>query len=141
MIASTDEWYKAAYGNLNGTWSNYPTGSDSAPTAVSSGTATNTAVYGGITYGVSGPADISNAGGLSPWGTMGQGGNVWEWNETAYDGTNNSADENRDLRGGIWYYSFFLDASARLNINPTNEDVSTGFRVASVPEPSSLSLL
>ena len=32
---------------------------------------------------ISGPADITNAGGLSPYGTMGQGGNVWEWMESA----------------------------------------------------------
>jgi len=75
VIASTDEWYKAAYGNLDGTWNNYPTGSDSAPRAIASGTAANTALY----CGQGGPADITSAGGLSPYGTMAQGGNVYEW--------------------------------------------------------------
>ena len=143
VIANSDEWYKGAYGNRDGTWNNYPTGSDSAPTAVSSGTAANTAVYGGL----SGPADITNAGGLSPYGTMAQGGNVWEWNETAYDGINDTAGENRELRGGSWmnggsYNSNILDASYRLNFfSPSDKYDSFGFRVASVPEPSSLSLL
>ena len=132
-LPSSNEWYKAAYGNLNGTWNNYATGSDSAPTSVASGTAANTAVY----TPQSGPADITSAGGLSPWGTMGQGGNAWEWNETAYDGTNNTAGENRELRGGYWgNVSTFLAASYRYDINPSSGNDGIGFRVASVPEPS-----
>jgi formylglycine-generating enzyme required for sulfatase activity len=140
VIASRDEWYKAAYGNPNGTWNNYPTGGDSAPTAVVGGTEANTAVY---SQSVSqGPADISNAGGLSSYGTMGQGGNVWEWNETAYDGINNTVGEYRDLRGGSWdRLSNLMDASEYGLIDPLDENINFGFRVASVPEPSSLSLL
>ena len=138
VIASSPEWYKGAYGNLDGTWNNYPTGNDSAPTAVAGGTTANTAVYNGQ----SGPADITNAGGLSSYGTMGQGGNVWEWNETAYDGTNNTAGENRELRGGSWIFDGgFLGASSRINDDPAYESYDLGFRVASVPEPSGLSLL
>jgi len=134
-LPSSNEWYKGAYGSPNGTWFNYPTGSDSAPTAVASGTTANTAVYG---QSVSiGPADITNAGGLSPYETMGQGGNVWEWNESAYDGTNNTAGENRDIRGGAWFNgSASLDASSRTQNGPAAEDFRSGFRVASVPEPS-----
>ena len=37
-----------------------------------------------------GPADITLAGGLSPYGTMGQGGNVYEWEETDFDLVNDS---------------------------------------------------
>ena len=137
-LPSTDEWYKGAYGSPNGTWYNYPTGTDSAPTAVASGTLFNTAVYGGQ----AGPADITNAGGLNAYGTTGQGGNVWEWNETAFDGTNDTAGENRQLRGGSWLnLSFDLDASYRFEANPADGFVNEGFRVASVPEPSALSLL
>ena len=139
VIANRDEWHKGAYGSPNGTWFNYPTGSDSAPTAVAGGTEANTAVYNGQ----SGPADITNAGGLSAYGTMGQGGNVSEWNETAYDGSNNIAGENRELRGGSWSYNrFLLDAWIRNGGDrPADEYSYFGFRVASVPEPSSLSLL
>jgi formylglycine-generating enzyme required for sulfatase activity len=142
VIASSDEWYKAAYGNLNGTWNIYPTGSDSAPTPVLSGTSANTAVYNDYIR-QSGPADITNAGGLSPYGTMGQGGNVWEWNETAYDGSNNTADESREFRGGSWGSSGTtnLDSLTRYSYIPTIEDSYVGFRVAMIPEPSSLSLL
>jgi len=138
VIASSNEWYKGAYGKADGSWSNFPNGSDSAPTAVAGGTAANTAVYNGQ----SGPADITSAGGLSAYGTMGQGGNVWEWNETAYDGNNNTAGESRELRGGSWRdVSSSLDASSPGGFDPTFEYFSLGFRVASVPEPSALSLL
>ena len=140
VIASSNEWYKGAYGSPNGTWYDYPTGSDIAPTAVANGTDTNTAVYGGQ----SGPADIDNAGGLSPWGTMAQGGNVWEWNETAYDGSNNIAGESREFRSGHWLYEGFgMGSSTRGgdSEDPTYGGDGMGFRVASVPEPSSLSLL
>ena len=139
VIASSNEWYKGAYGKADGSWSNFPNGTDSAPTAVADGTAANTAVYNGQT----GPADITNAGGLSPYGTMGQGGNVWEWNETAYDGINDTAGEFREERGSSWGDSFSsgLDASFLSRNVPTNENIYLGFRVASVPEPSALSLL
>ena len=137
FLPSMDEWYKAAYGSPSGTWYNYATGSDSAPSAVASGTS------GAVYNGQGAPADITNAGGLSPYGTMAQNGNVWEWNESAFDGSNNSASENRELRGGSWNLgSNFLDASTRLSLVPTTyENPSIGLRVASVPEPSALSLL
>jgi formylglycine-generating enzyme required for sulfatase activity len=141
-LPSINEWYKAAFGNLNGTWNNYATGSDSAPTAVASGTGANTAVYTQSGPDLTGPADITSAGGLSPYGTMGQGGNVWEWNETAQDGINNTVTEYRGTRGGQ-YASDGNNISSSVNgANlPTQQDVAIGFRVASVPEPSALSLL
>ena len=44
FLPSVDEWYKAAYYDPNsGAYYDYPTGSDTAPTAVASGTAVNTA--------------------------------------------------------------------------------------------------
>ena len=140
VIANSNEWYKGAYGKADGSWSNFPNGSNSAPTAVAGGTDANTAVYNQAES--TGPADITNAGGLSAYGTMGQGGNVWEWNETAYDGTNNTAGENREFRGGSWNGgSNRLDASLRDGFYPMDVFNLYGFRVASVPEPSSLSLL
>ncbi|MFA9197781.1 MAG: SUMF1/EgtB/PvdO family nonheme iron enzyme [Aliarcobacter sp.] len=143
VIASSNEWYKGAYGKAVGSWSNFPNGSDSAPTPVAGGTDANTAVYG-QSYDT-GPADITSAGGLSSYGTMGQGGNVWEWNETAVDGINNTAGENRVLRGGSWYEidSVNLGASNRFGYSPSTKVYSFGFRVAAVgvPEPSALSLL
>jgi formylglycine-generating enzyme required for sulfatase activity len=142
VIASSDEWYKGAYGNHNGSWSNFANGSDSVPTAVPGGTAASTAVYGQLQQ--TGPADITDAGGLSVYGTMGQGGNVAEWNETAADGSNNTASELRNLRGGAWIGGYgSLMAREVGNYSPSLEVHLWGFRVAAVgvPEPSSLSLL
>jgi hypothetical protein len=135
FLPSMDEWYKAAYGGPGGTWYNYATRSDWAPTAVASGT--SGAVY--RQPWEQGPADITNAGGLSPYGTMAQGGNVWEWNESAFDGSNDSPSESRELRGGSWYSDLGsnLGASSRFSLDPPVEAINSGFRVASVPEPSS----
>ena len=141
VIASSNEWYKGAYGKGDGSWSNFPNGTDSAPTAVAGGTDANTAVYNQSIS--TGPADITSAGGLSAYGTMGQGGNVWEWMETAYDGINNTAGEDRELRGGSWNNTNdLLEARNGYGpVDPSGEYESVGFRVASVPEPSALSLL
>ena len=139
-LPSENEWYKAAYYDPNksggaGYW-NYATGSDSAPTAVSSGTTSGTAVYGGRP-----PADIMNAGGLSAYGTMAQNGNVFEWGKSAFTAPNDSAGESRVWRGG--YFSTTsngLASSDRYSITPTLENDSVGFRVAAVPEPSAFFL-
>jgi len=139
FLPSENEWYKAAYYNPAGSnYFLYPTASSSVPTAVASGTGAGTAVYNGV---ASGPATITSAGGLSPYGTMGQGGNVWEWNESAYDGTNSSTSEDRAIRGGSWFDPGFVLRSSVRFLVPTDEDVDIGFRVASVPEPSTAVLV
>jgi formylglycine-generating enzyme required for sulfatase activity len=140
FLPSDDEWYKAAYYNPAGSnYFLYPTGSNTAPTAVASGTNAGTAVYNSV---ASGPAIVDSAGGLSPYGTMGQGGNVTEWNESAFNGTNNLADQWRATTGGNWVtLEDFLLSSTRGSIVPTFETDSFGFRVASVPEPSTYALL
>ena len=142
FLPSEDEWYKAAYydpnanGGTGGYW-NYATGSDSAPTAVTSGTSSGTAVYNGQL----GTADIKDAGGFSPYGTMAQNGNVWEWGESGFATPNDSAAESRSIRGGNFSNnSGILSPWSRLSVTPTNEAFSMGFRVASVPEPSGLVL-
>jgi formylglycine-generating enzyme required for sulfatase activity len=139
FLPSEDEWYKAAYydpdanAGSGGYW-DYATGSDTAPTAVAGGTSQSTAVYDLQT----GPADVANAGGLSPYGTMAQNGNVWEWIESAHDGSNDSSVESRTARGSDFLYSdtSYLSASFRYYAIPPHEVAVLGFRVASVPEPS-----
>jgi formylglycine-generating enzyme required for sulfatase activity len=138
FLPSVNEWYKGAYGSPSGTWYNYATGTDSVPTAVVSGTSPYTAVYGGQV----GPADINDAGGLSSYGTMAQGGNVFEWTDSAYDGVNDAIDEFRELRGGAWDGNSNLVATDRDVNNMQNTATRLrGFRIAMVPEPSALSLL
>jgi formylglycine-generating enzyme required for sulfatase activity len=81
------------------------------------------------------PNDVTNASVANPYGTIGQGGNVWEWNETAIGSW-------RGLRGGGWDNSSnILAASYRYNYYPTDEYYVIGFRVANVPEPGSLAML
>jgi formylglycine-generating enzyme required for sulfatase activity len=73
---------------------------------------------------------------------MGQGGNVYEWNESAFDGTNSSPSENRANRGGAWVSpQVALRSSFRLSGGPAGANTEIGFRVASVPEPSTYALL
>ena len=140
FLPSENEWYKAAYYNAAGTnYFLYPTASSTAPTAVASGTSAGTAVYNSA---ASVPAIVGSAGGLSPYGTMGQGGNVWEWSESAFDGSNSSPSEFRALRGGVWFDTEGnLRSSGRASGVPTLEHFDVGFRVASVPEPSTYALL
>ncbi len=132
-LPSMDEWYKAAYYDPNtGTYYNYATGSDTAPAQVTGGTTAGTAVYGQAN--ATGPADITNAGGLSPYGTMAQNGNVWEWEETAFDLVNDTTGEIRGRRGGPWINNGpNLLSSARNGVtNPGGGGIHSGFRVAGV---------
>jgi formylglycine-generating enzyme required for sulfatase activity len=141
FLPSENEWYKAAYYNPAGSnYFLYPTASNDAPTAVASGTSAGTAVYG--SGAVTNPAAVTFAGGLSSYGTMGQGGNVFEWNESAVDRSNSDPSENRVLRGGYWLNSEgVLRSSSQNDVVPTFEGHVVGFRVASVPEPSTYALL
>jgi len=138
VIASSDEWYKAAYGSPSGTWYYYPTGSNSGPGPVSSGTAANTAVYSS-SYG---PADIDNAGGLSAWGTMAQGGNAWELIETR---PSHSGSDWRQRLGGSWMTS--RDSPEEMASWTTYqagthyEYADYGFRVVMISESSRLYLV
>ena len=83
-----------------------PTGSDAVPIAVASGAATGTAVWD---QPFGGPADITLAGGLSPYVTMAQAGNVWELEETEFDLTNDDSSSRRGLRGGVWWNAALSD--------------------------------
>ena len=141
VLPSEDEWYKAAYYSGSGSlYYDYATGSDTIPTAVVSGTGAGTAVYSG--GGATAPADITQAGGLSYYGTMGQNGNVFEWDESAFAAPNDDPSENRAIRGGLWGSTEInLRASIRISNSPTNSSNTVGFRVASVPEPTSWAML
>ena len=146
FLPSFNEWYKAAYydpsanSGAGGYW-DYANGSNTAPTAVAGGTAANTAVY--LRTASQGPADVKNAGGLSPYRVMGLGGNVFEWQESSSNLANNDGSLNRGFRGGSWIQpASDLSSSSRYDRNPSGEDNEIGFRVASynsdavVPEPS-----
>jgi formylglycine-generating enzyme required for sulfatase activity len=143
FLPSEDEWYKAAYHQNNGSTADYwdyATASNSVPASVASGVGAGTAVYHRGSFST--PTDVQISGGASAYGTMGQGGNVWEWTESANDGTNDSGSEFRAFRGGFWNSNESnLRASSRNYNAPSVVDYSVGFRVASVPEPSALAIL
>jgi len=142
FLPSTDEWYKAAfYDPVAGVYYDFPTGSDSAPDGIdfAGDTAFDAVLFDGG-FNIQ-PNDVTDVGLLSPYGTAGQGGNVFEWEETEFDLVNNSSSSVRGWRGGSWGTGFNnLSASERFYLNPAIGRSDTGFRVASVPEPSSLLL-
>ncbi|MEI8213745.1 MAG: SUMF1/EgtB/PvdO family nonheme iron enzyme, partial [Planctomycetota bacterium] len=146
VLPSYNEWYKAAYYDPNkaggaGYW-DFPNGSDTAPTAIASGTSPGTAVYAAQDR----PADVSLAGGLSPYGVMGLGGNVDEWEESSSDLTNANGSSGRGFRGGnFFFHSDSLWSGHRPAYSPDDQNSFLGFRVVSlssdipppvVPEPS-----
>jgi sulfatase modifying factor 1 len=154
VLPSLDEFYKAAYydpnkGGGGGYWL-YTTGSDTAPQPVGGagwnyggyGTNAGTTVWNIASW--SGSAATTGAGGLSPYGTMGQGGNVAQWLETAVDEINDDATENR-IATGYHFASPVVDDATQLgywsNSSPTLETDEVGFRVAAVPEPSTYALV
>jgi Sulfatase-modifying factor enzyme 1/PEP-CTERM motif len=143
FLPSTDEWYKAAYYDpAADVYYNYPTGSDGPIDGIDfAGDTDFDAVFYDEGFN-NDPNDITDVGVLSPYGTAGQGGNVEEWDESAYDLVNNSTSEARGVRGGFWLsFSGDLQASFRHSDFPTYEVFHIGFRVASVPEPSTVLLL
>ncbi len=150
VIPSEDEWYKAAYyDGPNNAYYDYPTGTDTAPSndVIGPDPGNNANYYDddypdgyttGMPYYRTPVGEFENS--ESPYGTFDQGGNVEEWNEAIAVGCY------RGLRGGSYYDSVFgeviyLCASNRDYIFPTYDGSTRGFRVAYVPEPTTLGAL
>jgi sulfatase modifying factor 1 len=127
VIPTEDEWYKAAYFKPNASgYSLYANGTDTAPVA---------GVNSNYDWAIAAPWDITN-GTPEQNGTFDMMGNVWEWNEALLYGSD------RGISGGSYYNSDdYLRSSTRFNINPNNENRDIGFRVAEIPEPTTVALL
>ena len=104
FIPTEDEWYKAAYhdktAGLAASYFDYPTGTNAVPGNDITETTNpgNNANYYISDYAIGSPYYRTVVGEFelsdSPYGTFDQGGNVWEWNETAVTSSS------RGLRGG-----------------------------------------
>jgi hypothetical protein len=142
FLPSEDEWYKAAYHKNDGVTANYwdyATGSNSIPDGIDfNGDWEFDAVFYDGAYDLA--HWVTNVGLASAYGTFGQNGNVWDWVESAHDGTNDSSTEHRVIRGGFWFLGADIMRS-RLDSTPSSSLGNIGFRVASVPEPSSTVLM
>ena len=156
-LPSEDEWYKAAYyDGGSSTYYDYPTGSNTAPTAVQAvdtgdfgnmgdgrngdnTDGSNTPVTSGNYANMSNIADwngqngnvttVGTNGGPSPYGTFDQAGLMWEWLEE-WTGV-----YRRRQRGGDWsrdasftHASFRADSEA--GVQYPDGDRRYGFRVA-----------
>ena len=128
-IPTEDEWYKAAYYNgATRAYSLYPNAQNTITTADANyansiGSSTNVGSY------ISDP---------SFYGTFDQGGNVWEYNDSIIEMPGYLM---RGLRGGSSYHGESgLASYTRDRVSPGNEDSLNGFRLASIPEPTSMLL-
>jgi sulfatase modifying factor 1 len=131
-IPTENEWYKAAYYNGAGqTYSLYPNGQNTITQA--------DANYGNSVGSSTNVGTYSHA--PSSYGTFDQSGNVREWNDRATDSTFYwSTAGIRGIRGGDFGNGYF-DKSSNLDGSYSYGEYDfVGFRLASVPEPSSLVL-
>ena len=142
VMPSEDEWYKAAYFSTSGTthlvyqnrdyyasgsWWDYPNETDAPPQSVANG-------FIGAVFSQSGPADVQESGEKSFWGTVGQGGNVWEWTETSVDHLNANPNSNRIIRGGSFLSTSSQDLCATTiqEVGPSTSQIDLGFRVVDI---------
>ena len=150
-LPSEDEWYKAAYydptpgaGGGDNYWL-YASQSDTVPTVAAANATGDITNPGANVVNYASGADwnsqngnvttVGSAAANNYFGTADQAGNVFEWNDAVISGSS------RGLRGGSFtFLESFLRASGRDNFDPAFELGGIGFRVASVPEPTSLLL-
>lgn len=126
VLPTEDEWYKAAFYKSDGSgYTRYATG-DSVPGA---GSIVNYLNGGG------GPWPIGTGGIADNNGTFDMNGNLWEWTESAQDGTLDSYAEGRSLRGGSFgstEVGLRSSAHGSDGLAPTVESEHVGFRVAGI---------
>ncbi len=129
-----NEWYKAAYYNpATGSYYQYPSSSNAVPTASVPTAMPNSANYNNA---VGNLTDVgAYTGTTSPYGAFDMGGDVNQWNEDL------NGPSPRGVRGGfVGDASFYMLSTFRSAASSTDENASIGFRVAMVPEPSSIVL-
>ncbi|MGO9107751.1 MAG: autotransporter-associated beta strand repeat-containing protein [Thermoguttaceae bacterium] len=149
VLPTVNEWYKSAYyvgGGTNAGYWTFATQSNDAPSNVLSATGTNNAnftntfqepPFSSLTDPVNYLTPVGAfAASPSAYGTFDQNGDVDQWNETAYSSSS------RWIRGGNYGSTYGILAAVSAGSGPPDfQNNADGFRVASVPEATSLCLL
>ncbi|AQT70347.1 Formylglycine-generating sulfatase enzyme [Anaerohalosphaera lusitana] len=127
VIPTEDEWYKAAYWTGDG-YSTYANGTDTLPVE---DVDSNYLWDSRETQ----PWDVGS-GKMEQNGTFDMMGNIYEWTETGLD-------EKRILRGGAagTHHTDAIGSTYQFELFRTGEYGGVGFRIAAVPEPTTLALL
>lgn len=157
VLPSVDEWYKAAYYNpVTSSYNTYATGTNVNPSApdLTVGTLAGTGPLQGailnpspttVVYANNGlpsgtVAEVKSAGSSSSFGAFDMNGNVWEFTDTSANGTTVPM-----YGGGYGQALSVLGALSPTNnviINMTTyENQGAGFRIAAVPEPSTIAMV
>ena len=142
FIPTEDEWYKAAYYDpATASHWDYATATNALPT-VEAPPGTD-AVDGSANYVLA--VDVTDVGAYafkpsaSEYGTYDQDGNVWEWNEAIVVGPTGSE---RQRRGGARdSIPLYVGSGYRSSWPAGGYNLSLGFRVATTPEPATMTLL
>jgi formylglycine-generating enzyme required for sulfatase activity len=133
FLTSKDEWNKAAYYDpTTDSYFGYATSANTAPTAEAPTDGVNSANYDSAVNDTTPVGAYTDS--VSPFGTFDQSGNVWEWNESLISGAL------RGWSGGSWDGNN-IQGSGETSNDPNIEVSVAGFRVASIPEPGTISIL
>jgi hypothetical protein len=143
FLPSWNEWYKAAYYNpQTESYFEYPTASDTAPTAEAPPGGSNSANYESVVGALTDAGAYAES--YSPHGTFDQGGNVAEWSDwnPTFLGVCLLGGSYIQLLGGE---ADDLSAAGFRNVFLTSDLLPgsaqyTGFRIAAVPEPPTLAM-
>lgn len=140
-LPSEDEWYKAAYydpnkGGTGGYWTQANQTNTLASNTVGVAGAANYTISGNSGTGSGATIKVTTVGAYgvnsdSAYGTNDQAGNVREFTDTIFSGTG------RVSRGGSYdNAAAALSSSVRLSVAGTAESGTVGFRIATIPEPT-----
>ena len=142
FVPTEDEWVKAAY--WNGT--SLQTFAAKPGQSVYQGNGSNGGWNfwdGGYAMNYLGPWQVGS-GSEELNGTYDMMGNIWEFLESPYDAGDFPINADRATRGGGYagiLGELHLELTSRNIRDAHNQDSSTGFRIASVPESATVSLL